>query len=151
MSYISEIRKKVGHGTVIMPCACLIIGDGERVLLQKRADDGKWAYHGGAVEVDEKVEDALQREIKEELGITLKEFEFFGVYSGGEAYHHVYPNGDECSCIDIVYRCISYEGEFCFRDGEVSELEWFSELPENLSDSCVAPLKDYLKFIGNKV
>ena len=72
MSYISEIRKKVGHDTVIMPCACLIIDDGQgRVLLQKRADDGKWGYHGGAIEVDEKVEDALRREIKEELGITL--------------------------------------------------------------------------------
>ena len=151
MSYISEIRKKVGHDTVIMPCACLIIDDGQgRVLLQKRADDGKWGYHGGAIEVDEKVEDALRREIKEELGITLKEFELFGIYSG-KRHHHVYPNGDECSCIDIVYRCISYEGEFSFRDGEVTELGWFSELPDNLSDSNVGPLTDYFRFIRKKV
>ena len=150
MSYISEIRKKVGHDVVIMPCACLIIGDSEgRVLLQKRADDGKWGYHGGAVEVDEKVEDALRRELKEELGIELKEFEFFGIYSG-KPRHHVYPNGDECSCIDIVYRCISYEGEFDFRDGEVTELGWFSELPQNLSESNIEPLSDYFKFIRNK-
>ena len=151
MSYISEIRKKIGHDTVIMPCACVIIPDGEgRVLLQKRADDGKWGYHGGAIEVDESVEDALLREVGEELGIKLTEFTLFGIYSG-KHMHHRYPNGDDCSCIDIVYLCKKYEGEFSFRDGEVKELRWFSksDLPENLTDSCRKPLDDYFeKFVG---
>ena len=152
MSYISEIRKKIGHDVVIMPCACLIIGDENgRILLQKRADDGKWGYHGGAVEVGESVEDALRREISEELGITLIDYELFGVYSG-DGYMHTYPNGDVCSCIDIVYLCKSYAGEFSLPDGEVTELEWFAEenIPKDLTDSCRRPIADYFeKFTKN--
>ena len=70
MRYISELRKIVGHRTLIMPCACVIIGDGKgNILLQKRVDDGTWGYHGGAIEIDESVEDALRREVYEELNI----------------------------------------------------------------------------------
>ncbi len=151
MSYISEIRKKIGHDVVIMPCACAIIADDNgRVLLQKRADDGRWGYHGGAIEVDETVEDALKRELFEEIGITPVDCTLFGVYSG-PGLHHIYPNGDVCSCIDIVYLCKSYEGEIRFCDGEVTEVKWFSEkeLLDNLSDSCRAPLRDYFRALRN--
>ena len=40
MGYIMELRKIVGHRTLLMPCAGAIIGDGKgNVLLQLRADD----------------------------------------------------------------------------------------------------------------
>ncbi len=146
MGYISDLRKTVGHKTLMMPCACLIIGDGKgNILLQKRTDDGKWGYHGGAVEIDESAEDAVLREVQEELGIIPDGLELFGVYSGPE-YHHVYPNGDEVSCIDIVYVCHKFHGEINFSDGEVSEVGWFNKqsLPENLSQNPRRPISDYL-------
>lgn len=146
MGYISELRKIVGHRTLIMPCACLIIGDGKgNVLLQKREDDGKWGYHGGAVEIDESVEDALKREVREELNIEIDEVELFGVYSG-PSYHHIYPNGDETSCIDIVYICHKYHGEIKLQKEEVLEIGWFNKmnLPDNLSDNPKQPIYDYL-------
>ena len=146
MGYISELRKTVGHRTLIMPCACLIIGDGQgNVLLQQRVDDGKWSYHGGAVETDESVEEALRREVREELGVEIDNPRLFGVYSG-PAYHHVYPNGDETSCIEIVFTCTGYRGEIRLQAEEVTRVEWFSRetLPENLSDNPRQPLLDYL-------
>lgn len=146
MGYISELRKIVGHGTLIMPCACLIIGDGKgNILLQQRADDGKWGYHGGAVEIDESVEDALRREVKEELNIEIDELELLGVYSGA-SYHHVYPNGDHTSCIDIVYACHKYHGVLSLQKEEVLQIKWFNknDLPENLSDNPKRPIHDYL-------
>ena len=146
MGYISDLRKLVGHRTLIMPCACLIIGDGKgNILLQQRADDGQWGYHGGAIEVDEAVEEALKREIKEELNIELDEIQLFGVYSGA-AYHHVYPNGDEVSPIDIVYFCHKFHGEIMLQKEEVLGLQWFNRhnLPENLRDSFKQPILDYL-------
>lgn len=146
MGYISELCKLVGHRTLIMPCACLIIGDGKgNILLQKRVDDGTWGYHGGAVEIDESVEDALRREVKEELNIEPSEITLLGIYSGPQ-YHHVYPNGDHVSAIDIVYTCCSYTGEIALQEDEVTGLAWFSKatLPENISDNHKQPIIDYL-------
>ena len=145
MSYIMDLRKFVGHRTLIMPCACVIIEDGQgKILLQKRADDGKWGHHGGAIEIDESAEDAARREVREELNLELDELRLFGVYSG-PGFHHVYPNGDETSCIDIVYVCGKYHGEMRLQAEEVTEVGWFGpeELPDNLSDNPKRAIMDY--------
>lgn len=120
-----------------MPCACVIIGDGKgNILLQQRHDDGKWGHHGGAIEVDENTIDAVKREVKEELNLELEKLELLGVYSG-KKYHHVYPNGDEVSCIDVVYVCHKYHGEIRYQDGEVLQAKWFCKdnIPSNLSEN----------------
>jgi 8-oxo-dGTP diphosphatase len=52
-----------------------VIFDGARVLLARRNQDpgkGEWSLPGGAVELGEKVVDALKREIKEEAGIIVE-------------------------------------------------------------------------------
>ncbi len=152
MGYISDLRKVLGHRTLIMPCGVVIIEDGQgKILLQKRADDGKWGYHGGAVEIDESVEDAARREVKEELNLELDELRLLGVYSGPE-YHHVYPNGDETASIDIVYVCGKYHGEMRLQPEEVTEARWFGrdELPENLSANDRQPILDYFFSLENR-
>ncbi len=147
MGYIMDLRKVVGHRTLIMPCAAVIIEDGQgRVLLQQRVDDGKWSYHGGAIEADELAEDAARREIKEELNLEMDELRLFGVYSGPR-FHHVYPNGDETSCIDIVYICGKYHGDLRLQADEVRAVKWFGRdsLPENMSGGSIWPLLDYFE------
>lgn len=147
MGYISELRKAVGHRPLIMPCACLIIGDGRgNVLLQKRADDGQWANHGGAIELWETVEEALYREVGEELGVRPVEPRLLGVYSG-PGFRHVYPNGDEVMVVDIVYYCRAFEGEPRLQPEEVTQLRWFplNALPENLLRHNRIALTDYAK------
>ena len=147
MGYISELRKieGVGHRTLLMPCACLIIGDGKgNILLQRRVDDGTWGYHGGSMEIDESVEEALNREVREELNIVPEEVALLGIYSGRE-YHHVYPNGDEVSPVDIVHFCHKYRGEIKLQEDEVSEVGWFNKgnLP-NLVTGHRRAIHDYL-------
>lgn len=39
-----------------------------------------WSFWGGGIEMGENSEDALIREIKEELNFNLNDFEFLGVY-----------------------------------------------------------------------
>ena len=69
-NYIMDLRRLVGHRPLLMPAASVILEDGDgRVLLQLRADNGLWCYHGGAVELDEVVEDAARRELREETGL----------------------------------------------------------------------------------
>lgn len=46
-----------------------------RILLVKRRNEpnkGKWAFPGGLVELGERVEDALIREVREEVGLRIK-------------------------------------------------------------------------------
>ena len=115
--YMAEMRRLVGHRTVIQCAASIIVIDGQgRLLLGRRSDDHKWGYSGGSVEVDE--------------------IEFFCVNSGPEA-HHVYPNGDEVSNFEIVYLCRNYHGEPKNTDGEMEELRFFA--PEEIDLEMISP------------
>ncbi|MCJ8272441.1 MAG: 8-oxo-dGTP diphosphatase MutT [Psychrosphaera sp.] len=53
-----------------------IVLQGNKVFLTKRAEDvhqgGKWEFPGGKVEIGETVDQALYRELKEEIGIEVK-------------------------------------------------------------------------------
>ncbi len=58
--------------------AAVIVDDNSRILIAQRPSDkhqgGLWEFPGGKVEVGEGVEQALIRELEEELGITPSEF-----------------------------------------------------------------------------
>ena len=124
--YIAEMRKIVGHRTLIQCAASIIcVDDQGRILLGKRSDNKMWGYSGGAVEIDERVEDCAKRELYEEMGLIAEELEFFYVNSGPEA-HYVYPNGDEVSNFEIIYICRKWHGEPKSLDGEMEELRFFS-------------------------
>ena len=124
--YIADMRKIVGHKTLIQCAASVVCIDGEnRVLLGKRTDNHKWGYSGGSVEIDERVEDCAKRELYEEMGLTAEDIEFFSVNSGPEA-HYIYPNGDEVSNVEIVYICSKWSGEPKTLDGELEELRFFA-------------------------
>lgn len=123
--YISELRKLVGHRTLIHCCASIIIiNDKGQMLLGKRTDNLKWGYSGGAIEIDERVEDAAKRELFEETGLTAGIMELFMINSGPEV-HYTYPNGDEVSNIEIIYVCRDYTGELKPQAEEISELKFF--------------------------
>lgn len=124
--YIAEMRKLVGHRTLIQCAASIIcVDDQGRILLGKRSDNKMWGYSGGAVEIDEYVEDCAKRELYEEMGVTAEKLEFFYVNSGPEA-HYVYPNGDEVSNFEIIYICRKWHGEPKSLDGEMEKLRFFS-------------------------
>ena len=124
--YMAEMRKLVGHRTIIQCAASIIcIDEKGRALLGKRADNHKWGYSGGSVEIDERVEDCAKRELFEEMGLIADELTFFCVNSGPEA-HYIYPNGDEVSNFEIVFICRNWQGEPKSMDGEMEELRFFS-------------------------
>ncbi len=124
--YIAEMRKIVGHKTIIQCAASIICVDKDgRILLGKRSDNKKWGYSGGAVEIDEYVEDCAKRELFEEMGLVAEELEFFFVNSGPEA-HYIYPNGDEVSNFEVIYLCRKWHGEPKLLDGEMLDLRFFA-------------------------
>lgn len=58
-----------------------ILKTNKKVLIGKRmkgdSNAGKWEFPGGKIDADESPENALRREIKEELGFELRDFSFF--------------------------------------------------------------------------
>lgn len=133
--YIKSLRRFVGHAPILQVGASVILLDGDgRVLLQRRADNGMWGYHGGAVEPGEVLEEAAARELREETGLVAHSLELYGVFSGPEL-RYVYPNGDEVYNVDIVYICRVWHGMPVPQSGEVEELRFFAltELPDEIS------------------
>jgi 8-oxo-dGTP diphosphatase len=62
---------------IVLVAACALIDPDGRVLLAQRPDGksmaGLWEFPGGKVETGERPEDTLIRELREELGISVRE------------------------------------------------------------------------------
>jgi 8-oxo-dGTP diphosphatase len=64
--------------------AAVIIADGRGILLQQRAMEprrGLWTFPSGYVDRGEQVERAAEREVREELGLSVRLTHLLGVYS----------------------------------------------------------------------
>ena len=97
--------------------AAAILGRDDKVLIAKRADHlhqgGKWEFPGGKIEPNESNEDALCRELNEELGIRPTSFEPL------ISIRHEYP---ERRVLLDVWRVTCFWGEPSAREGQV--LAW---------------------------
>ena len=149
--YIMDLRKIVGHRTIIQCAASIIcINEKGQLLLGKRTDNHLWGYSGGSVEIDEKVEDTARRELFEETGLTAEEIEFFYINSGPET-HYIYPNGDEVSNVEIVFTSRNYRGTLKPQPEEIEELRFFA--PSEIDIEMISPpirpvLRRYLEQFG---
>lgn len=67
---------------IFVGCSAVVF-DGERrkVLLTRRADNGRWCLPGGHVEPGETVAEACIRELQEETGLQARIVRLIGVYS----------------------------------------------------------------------
>lgn len=102
----------------------LIFNDAGQVLLLKhrfRAGSG-WGIPGGFLEVGEQPEEALRRELREEIGLEVKNVEIFTARSFKKPRQ-----------VEILFRCHA-NAEVKPRTMEVEHAEWFSvqELPAGL-------------------
>lgn len=135
MGYIMDLRKHVGHNPLIMVSACvLIINEKNQLLLQKRADNGFWAYPGGSMELGESFEECAKREMLEETGIECLNLIYF-THMSGEEMHYTYPNGDEVYIAEIVFICDKFQGKLRVQGSEVIEQCFYDldKLPDNIS------------------
>lgn len=69
----------------------LIERDG-RLLMERRRDCGRWGLPGGATEVDESLEETLQREVREETGLVVVCHSLLRVFDDPSRIAH-YPDG----------------------------------------------------------
>ena len=117
--------------TVLVAACALIDADG-RVLLAQRPEGkpmaGLWEFPGGKVEKGERPEESVVRELKEELGITVKE----DCLAPLTFASHVYP---DFHLLMPLYVCRRWEGTVTATEGQ--RLAWVK--PNRLRDYDMPP------------
>lgn len=134
---------------LLLVAAVALIDEDGRVLIAQRPEGksmaGLWEFPGGKVETGETPEDALCREIKEELDITLcrtclAPFNFASHAYGD--FHLLMP----------LYLCRTWEGEIRPREGQT--IKWvrgidLSRYPMPPADEPLIPwLRDLLSEVS---
>lgn len=150
MSYISQMRKYIGHQPMLSAGATVVVIKDNKILLNLRSDTNTWGIPGGAIELGESLEETATRELKEETNLDCNIFTLLNVFSGKDLYFK-YPNGDELYSVVALYLANDASGELNITDGESFKLEYFSKdnLP-NLESRAKVILdwlieKEYLK------
>ena len=115
---------RVGVGGVILRAGQVLL------LLRKQAPEaGTWSLPGGRVEFKERLEDAVVRELREELGVTVE------VESLVCVTNHIVPD-ENAHWVSPAYRVRVVSGVPQNLEPEkTAAIEWFplSSLPVNLS------------------
>jgi 8-oxo-dGTP diphosphatase len=108
-----------------------LVGDGPRILVtQRRADQVHplaWELPGGKIEPGESPEEALARELREEIGVAVE------VGPIWDALFHAYPDFD---VLMLVYPCRLAPGPAA-RPLQVAALEW--RAPGELATLALLP------------
>jgi ADP-ribose pyrophosphatase YjhB (NUDIX family) len=80
-----------------------LIEHDEHLLLERRADAPLWSLIAGRVEDDETLVDGLRREVREETGLIVSSYEFFGHFSDPSRIVS-YPDGNVYAVVTFAYR-----------------------------------------------
>ncbi|GIO72790.1 hypothetical protein J27TS7_23040 [Paenibacillus dendritiformis] len=125
--------ENVTKSKIIVTAGAIIRDRAGRVLLQKRSDYGNWGLPGGGMEPGEAIEDTMIREVYEETGLVVEQYELYSIYSG-ERMHYTYPDGNEVVFVMFLFNAaVNLEGmleedgkTLRFRDeaGESAALEF---------------------------
>ena len=127
--FILDIREKAGDTLLFLPGVVMVVFDARgRILLNQRADNGKWALISGIPDPGEQPAEAAVREIMEETGVSAVVERVLSVFTNEPV---VYPNGDRAQYVDIVLRCRAVGGQARVNDDESLDVRWFApdELP----------------------
>lgn len=123
---------------ITLVVACALVDEDNRVLIAQRPEGrhmaGLWEFPGGKIEPGELPEQALIRELSEELGIDVTQSCLAPLTFASHAY-------DEFHLLMPLYVCRQWDGEVEALDGQ--QLAWVR--PNRLSDYDMPPADEPLK------
>ncbi|MCB1359437.1 MAG: NUDIX domain-containing protein [Maritimibacter sp.] len=124
--YIRALRARIGRGLVLLPSVAAVIHDPDgRLLLQRKPGAEGWSLPAGGIEPGESPEDALRREVLEEIGRAVRTARLLDVV-GGKAYRHSDPNGDRVEYTVVLFRCTLKHGPAHPTGPETRALRFFA-------------------------
>lgn len=113
------------------PAIILLIENEDKILLARSPHfpAGMYSTLAGFIEAGESCEDAIKREVAEEVGISVKNIQYFGSQSWP------FPNS-----FMIGFKALYESGEICLKDKELEDAKWFNKdnLPVLPSISSIA-------------
>ena len=131
MAFLTSGRWVVSLKLVLVAACALIDADG-RVLIAERPPGrkmaGLWEFPGGKVEAGERPEETLIRELKEELGIVVREPCLAPLTFASHAY-------EDFHLLMPLYVCRRWEGMVTPLEGQ--QLKWV--MPNKLRDYPMPP------------
>ena len=136
MSIVTFYRDDPNAPKTTMPAHLgvnVVITCNGRILLEKRRDSDTWGLIGGGVKKWETEEQAIAREVYEELGIRIPQDRFRRVKVYGEPGRiAAYRDGSVWRMVIVVY-CLELEQEPAMRiSAESRQLQFFTK--EELKD-----------------
>lgn len=137
MPHLSELRRLVGHRLLLVPGAqVLALDGGDRVLLQRATDTGRWGLPAGACEPGQSFAAAAVAELWEETGLRTTEADLvpFASLSDPGVHTLTYPNGDVTQCFAMCFETRVWTGGLRPQPGETEDVAFFPRagLPERL-------------------
>jgi mutator protein MutT len=151
MKNLDKIKQefKKGKDYIGVGGGCLILNDKEEILLMRRAGEvrneaGWWSKPGGGVKFGEKAEDAMVREMKEELGIEVR------IIGCLPATNHIITK--ESNAENQHWLALNFIAEIVsgvptnLEPHKCDKIGWFplDKLPEKITQTTKEPVEDYL-------
>lgn len=124
--------ERIGRSAQIRNGCTATIFDAQRqkVLLQRRSDNGRWGLPGGGMDPGESAAEACARELLEETGLQTRVKRLVGIYTNPHMILE-YPDGNRWQIVAFHFEVEVTGGDIAL-DDETLELAYFSR--EELQD-----------------
>ena len=134
---LRRLTMRLTHTRFTVTAAGIIVDEKGRVLLLKHRfrPGGGWGLPGGFLEANEQPEEAIRRELREEVGLELEDVRLFAT--------RTFPTVKQ---IEIVFRCRAKGGALP-QSFEISRVSWCSleTPPEGLPEDQRRLIRDALE------
>lgn len=118
--------ERIAKGAPILVGSSALVMDpaGEKILLTKRGDNGRWCLPGGQLDSGETVSETCLREVLEETGLEVEAERLIAVYSNPDMLLY-YDEEHQYQVISFHFFCRVTGGELSLSD-ETTAVGFFS-------------------------
>jgi len=113
-------------GRIALGC-CAVIFDpsGQKILLTRRADNGRWCLPGGHMQPGESAAETCIRKVKMETGLDVRVVRLVGVYSSPHRLLE-YADGNRFHLVSLSFEAEALGGALALSD-ETTACDYFSQ------------------------
>ena len=121
-----KFGERIGKEGVLRPGASALVFDEarEKILLTRRADNGRWCLPGGEMDPGESAAEACAREVLEETGLEVQVTKLVGVYTTPDLLIE-YPDGNKIQPVAFSFEVEITGGKLTLSD-ETTEFGWYT-------------------------